>query len=110
MLILPPGHWRAVAAPRQLRPREKWIFGSMLGLGVAGLVALAISLLSVGHTSGNGCVDVTVAHVTGGTELYRCGAEARALCSSRGEAGGLNTALARALAVECRKAGLSIAR
>jgi hypothetical protein len=82
----------------------------VLGLIVAGLVALAISLLSTGQTSGNGCVDIKVAHVTGGTELYRCGAEARALCRSPGGIGTFNTALAPALASECHKAGLPVSR
>jgi hypothetical protein len=109
-LILPPGHWQAVAAPRQLRSREKGIIAAILGLLVAGLVVLAISLVSTGNSSGNGCVHVTAAYVTGGTELYRCGAEARALCSSTAGPGATSTALGRAVASECRKAGLSASR
>jgi hypothetical protein len=110
VLILPPGHWQTVSSPLRLRSRDKWIIGSVLGLVVAGLVALTISLVSTGRTSRNGCVDVTAAAATGGTELYRCGAEARALCSSPGAAGGSDAALQRALAGECRKAGLPLSR
>jgi hypothetical protein len=75
-------------------------------LVAAGVVALTISLVSTGRVSHNGCIDVTAAAATGGTELYRCGAEARALCSTPAVSGGINTALLRALPAECRKAGL----
>jgi hypothetical protein len=105
-MILPPGHWQTVSHPRQARPREKWIIGAVLGLVAAGVVALTISLVSTGRVSHNGCIDVTAAAATGGTELYRCGAEARALCSTPAVSGGINTALLRALPAECRKAGL----
>jgi hypothetical protein len=108
MLILPQGHWQAVAARQRLRARDKWMIASVLGLVAAGVVALVISLASGGRSSGNGCVDVTAQYVTGGTELYRCGPEARSLCASVGVGGGPGTALSRAIATECRKAGLPV--
>jgi hypothetical protein len=84
--------------------------GSVLGLIVVGIVVLVISLVSSGQKSGNGCIAVTAAAATGGTTLYRCGAEARALCSERVPPGGSNSALRGALLVECRKAGLPVSR
>jgi hypothetical protein len=108
MLILPPGHWQAVAARQRLRTRDKWIIASVLGLVAAGVVALVISFASSGRTSGNGCVDVTSQYVTGGTELYRCGPGARSLCNSVGVGGGYGAALSLAIARECRKAGLPV--
>jgi hypothetical protein len=86
------------------------MIGSVLGLIVAGLVVLVISLASSGQTTGNGCISVTAAAATGGTQLYRCGAEARALCIEPVPAGGSNSALRGALLVECRKAGLPVPR
>jgi hypothetical protein len=83
---------------------------SVLGLIMVGLVALVISLVSSGQTSGNGCIAVTAAAATGGTTLYRCGAEARALCAEPVPPGGSNSSLRGALVVECRKAGLPVPR
>jgi hypothetical protein len=99
-----------VSSPARLGRRDKWIIGSVLAVTIAGVVALVISLATAGQVSRNGCVHVTAAAATGGTELYRCGAEARALCSSPGAAGASDAALQRALAAECRKAGLALAR
>jgi hypothetical protein len=79
---------------------------SVLGLVAAAAVALVISFAAGGRSTGNGCIDVTVQYVTGGTEIYRCGAEARSLCASVGSAGGQNGSLGRAVASECRKAHL----
>lgn len=79
---------------------------SVLGLVAAAAVALVISFAAGGRTTGHGCIAVTVQYVTGGTEINRCGAEARALCASVGTAGGQNGAVGRAVATECRKAHL----
>jgi hypothetical protein len=105
-MILPPGH--AAAVRQRLRPRDKWIIVSVLGFLVAGVVALAISLGTGGRTTGHGCIDVTVQAATGGTELYSCGAEARALCSSVGTAGGYSGVMGAAIATQCRKAGIPL--
>lgn len=82
------------------------MIASVLGLVVAAAVALVISFAAGGRTTGNGCIDVTVQYVTGGTEIDRCGAEARSLCASVGTAGGQNGAVGRAVATACRKAHL----
>ncbi len=108
MLILPPGHARALSVPRRLRVREKWMVGGVLGAIAALIVVVAISLLSAGHSTANGCVDVTIPGSLGGQELYRCGAAAREMCQFAGTAGGYTANAGRAVAVECRKAGLRV--
>jgi hypothetical protein len=106
VLILPPGHARSISTPRRLRAREQWIIGSVLALLAAGVVVLVISFASSGHTTGHGCIDVTVPGATGGTEIYRCGAEARALCASAATAGSQQPLLGEATIAQCRKAGI----
>jgi hypothetical protein len=108
VLILPPGHARSVAARRRLRPRERWIVGSILTF-LAGLaVVLVIALASSGHVTSRGCVDVNLPYSTGGQEFYQCGTRARAMCAQVGTPGGYAGAAARAVAVQCRKAGLAV--
>ncbi len=86
----------------------------MLG-GVAGVLAalaaaLVISFATAGHKSGHGCISVGLAYSTGGAQIYRCGASARALCASVNHANGLIGGAARSMTIECRKAGLPIGR
>jgi hypothetical protein len=108
VLILPPDRARAIAVPRRFTAREKWILGTVLA-GVAVLVvAVAISIGASGRRTGNGCVDVTFPIAIGGQELYECGATARALCASAGSSAGLSAVEDRAVAVQCRKAGLPV--
>lgn len=84
------------------------MFGGVLGLLAVVAVALVISLATAGPKSGHGCVSVSLAYSTGGTQLYRCGASARSLCASVDAPGGTSGAAARALIPECRKAGLPV--
>lgn len=84
----------------------------MLG-GVAGAlavlaVALVVSFATVGHKSGHGCISVGLAYSTGGAQIYRCGASARAMCASVNRPNGLIGGAARSMTTECRKAGLPI--
>jgi hypothetical protein len=51
---------------------------------------------------------VGLAYSTGGAQIYRCGASARALCASVDQPGGSSAATARALSTQCRKAGLPV--
>ena len=104
MLILPPGHGRLASGTPPLRAVEKWLIASVLGVLAAGVVALGISFASGGHSSGHGCIDVTVPGATGGTEIYRCGAEARALCASAAVVGSQQPLLSQATIAACRKA------
>lgn len=82
--------------------------GSGLALLAALIAVLALSLTSHQRTSGHGCIDVSAATVIGGSELYRCGAAARALCTQPGHAGHEFVSFQRALAAACRKAGLPV--
>jgi uncharacterized membrane protein len=108
MLIIPPGHYQELARPRAIGRREKWMIGSVLGLLVVIAVAVVIAFTSVQRQSRNGCIDVSAATVIGGSELYRCGNAARALCTEPGGENSQNIAFSRALAEACRKAGLPV--
>jgi uncharacterized membrane protein len=109
MLIIPTGHWQEISSPRRIGPRERWIIGTSIGLLAVIVVAVAIAFTSVQRTSRNGCIDVSAATVIGGSELYRCGAAARALCDAPdGPGAATNISFRRALADACRKAGLPV--
>jgi hypothetical protein len=108
MLILPPGHWDEVARPRTIGRRERWMIGSVVGLLAVIVVAVVIAFTSVQRQSRHGCIDVSAATVIGGSELYRCGGAARALCTQPGGEHSSNVSFARALAEACRKAGLPV--
>ena len=108
MLILPPGHAQTIRVHRRFRTREKWILGSVLATVAALLVAVVISIASAGHTTGNGCIDVTIPYSIGGQEFYHCGSAARAMCREVGAPNGFNEAAGRAVAAECRKVGLPV--
>ena len=60
-------------------------------------VALVISFATAGHKSGHGCISVGLAYSTGGAQIYRCGASARALCASVSQPGGTTGGAARSL-------------
>ena len=110
MLILPPGHWQEISSPGTLGRRERWLIASGVALLAVICTAVVIALTSVHRTSANGCIDVSAATVIGGSELYRCGAEARSLCShATASAGSSNVAFQRGLVDACRKAGLAAA-
>jgi hypothetical protein len=108
MLIIPTGHWQEVSRPPKIGRREQWIIGSGVALLAMLAVAIAIAFTSVQRTSRNGCIDVSAATVIGGSELYRCGAAARALCTAPGGPGTANISFRRALADACRRAGLPV--
>jgi hypothetical protein len=108
VLILPPGHTQTLRASRRLGRREKWMITAMVGAVAAIVVAVVISVAAGNHSTGNGCVDVNVPYATGGQEIYRCGAAARVMCSVAGTPAGYNGATGRAVAAECRKAGLPV--
>lgn len=108
MLILPPGHAERAARPLRIGRRERWFLGSGAVLLAALAAVLVISLGSHQRVSGHGCIDVSAATVIGGSELYRCGAAARALCTQPGHAGQEFASFQRALAAACRRAGLPI--
>ena len=111
MLIIPSGHWQEEVAPtpRRITRRERWILGGVLAVVAVLVVIVAISFTSKQRTSANGCIDVSAATVIGGSELYRCGAAARDLCTAPNVRGATdNISFRRALADACRKAGLPV--
>jgi hypothetical protein len=108
MLILPPGHFKEVSRQRSIGRREKWMIGGVAGVVAVIAVAVVIAFTSVQRQSRNGCIDVSAATVIGGSELYRCGDAARALCTTPVGESSQNVAFSRALAEACRKAGLPV--
>jgi hypothetical protein len=109
MLIMPTGHGREVFGAPRFSHREKWIVGVGVGLLAVLAVVVVISFTSVQRKSQNGCIDVSAATVIGGSELYRCGAAARDLCSAENGPGAAdNISFRRALADACGKAGLPV--
>jgi hypothetical protein len=108
VLILPPGHAQSVGARRSLRRREKWILGVVLSLTAALVVVVVVAVVSTGHSSGNGCIDVNIPYSIGGQEFYKCGAQARAMCSAVDTPAGFSGKAGAAVAAECRKAGLRV--
>lgn len=110
MLILPPGHAQAPTLPRRFSRREKWMVGGVLASVVVLVVVVVIAISSAGRSSANGCIDVTIPYSLGGQEVYACGVHARSTCASVGSSGGFTGAAGRAVAAECRKAGLPVGR
>ncbi len=104
MLILPPGHAEQLRAP--IRARWMQVLGAVITAAVVAIAVVAIT--TKGHTSGNGCVDVVIPYAVGGQELYDCGAKARALCAGVDRPSGFGGTAGRAVATECRKAGLHV--
>ena len=108
MLILPPGHAQAIREPRTFRAREKAMIGGVLALAAALAVAVIVSLGSAERQSGHGCISVGLAYSTGGDKIFRCGTTARAMCAGVNTPNGIKGASGRAMAGECRKAGLTV--
>ena len=106
---LPIGHGQQ-GGPPLLARRERWLIGVVLAACAALVVTVAISLASHQRTSQHGCIDVSAATVIGGSELYRCGAAARGLCTAATGSGEQNISFRRALADACRRAGLPVPR
>jgi hypothetical protein len=109
VLILPPGHAEEVARPRyRLNARERWIIGAVLAVVVAIAVAVIVSIGTGERTTAAGCIDVKFPTTIGGAELYNCGAQAREMCASVGLGTEFTDIEGKAIAVECRKAGLPV--
>jgi hypothetical protein len=108
VLILPPGHSGTVRAPLRLGVRERWAVGAMIAIVAAVVVVLAISIVSKGHHTGNGCIDATLPYAFGGQEIYRCAAAARHECAAANTPSGFTHEAGRLIAIECRKIGLPV--
>ena len=108
MLILPPGHAEEVARRRAFTALERWMIRGVMTVIVIGVVALVVSFATGGKKTGHGCISVALAYSTGGSQIYRCGAGARALCSAVGRTNGITGKPAQALTIQCRKAGIAV--
>jgi hypothetical protein len=96
---------------RRQRPRgrrEKLLVRAVAGAAAILIVVLvAVSLTHSDRRSGHGCIALSLAYATGGTQTYQCGAAARAMC---GEASrlGLSGVSASDVRRACREAGLRL--
>ncbi|MGI8430532.1 MAG: hypothetical protein ACR2OB_14800 [Solirubrobacteraceae bacterium] len=107
-MILPPGHGQSIGVKRRLRAREKWMLGGVLAVTALLVLTVVFSFAAGSHRSANGCVEVTIPYSTGGQDLFRCGAGARAMCRLTGTPRGYTGAPGRTVAAECRKAKLPV--
>jgi hypothetical protein len=105
VLILPPGHAETVRL-RPLSTRERRLIAGVLAVVAALLAGLVISLSTGGKSSAHGCIYATIPAATGAEQIDRCGSAARSICGSTATPGAFAPEAARAIAVECRKAGL----
>ena len=91
---------------RTPRQREKVLARSLGGVtAIVIAVLVVISLTHSGRHSGHGCIALSLAYATGGTQTYECGAAARMMCVS-GDRLGRRSVSGRDLARACRQAGL----
>ena len=82
--------------------------GGVVGVVAALAVALVISLVTPGPSSGHGCIYATIPGAVGAQQVHECGATARATCGSVYAPGAFTAQAARVVAAECRKAGLPV--
>ena len=108
MLILPPGHGKAVANRRPLSTRERRMIGSVLAVVAAVAIALVISFADSGKTSAHGCIYATIPGPVGAQEVDQCGARARETCRSAPKPGEFTPQAAHVIEQQCRKAGLPV--
>ncbi len=108
MLILPPGHAKAIGARRRFSTKEKWMVGGVLAAVAAIVVAVVIALAAGGRTSSGGCIYATVPAATGAQEISQCGAAAVSTCMSVRAPGAYTQQAARVITNQCRKAGLPV--
>jgi hypothetical protein len=93
---------------RTPRRREK-LLARGLG-GVTAIVIVVLVVISLTHSdrhSGHGCIALSLAYATGGTQIYECGAAARSMCAT-GDHHGLRGVAAQDLRRACRQAGLPV--
>jgi len=108
MLILPPGHGQALAAPRRLTHREKWLLRGVAATLAALALVLVVSLASAGPSSGHGCLHLTIPAATGAEDIDQCGAAARDTCATALAHGAFVGPAEREVVSNCRRAGLTV--
>jgi hypothetical protein len=84
------------------------MIGGVLGVVAALAVVLVISFVSSGPSSGHGCIYANIPGAVGAQQVHECGPTARDTCRSLGAPGAYTRQAAQTLAVQCRKAGLSV--
>ena len=84
------------------------MLGGVLGTIAALALVLVISFATAGPSSKSGCIYATIPADTGATQINQCGAAARQTCASVEAPGAFTPQAARAIATECRKAGLPV--
>jgi hypothetical protein len=108
MLILPPGHAKAVAARRALTARERWMIrGALVTVAVIAVV-LVIAFATGGKSSSQGCIYATIPGDVGAQEVNECGTQARDTCATVHAPGAYTLQAADTIAAQCRKAGLPV--
>jgi hypothetical protein len=114
-MVYAPGHFqqshRQAKTRRRFRSRRERIAVQAMALITLVLVGLMIySLSSHGRQSRNGCIDVNFMTMIGGAETYKCGAQARTLCSTPRGGNSIDTDFQTELYAACRKAGIRTGR
>jgi hypothetical protein len=107
-MVMPLGHGRSLRTQRRLARREKRSLGLVAALVAIFALAVVVAVITAGHSSGHGCIDVQIPSATGGSETFKCGAQARAMCRLVGARDGFRGTAGGAIATECRKAGLPV--
>jgi hypothetical protein len=104
---MPEGHYHETYLPHEPRvrsARERWIAGFCALLTAVVVAATLFSLTSHQATSGHGCVDFNYTIVMGGENVHECGQQARHLCASPPQEGGLGEDFPSQLRDACHKA------
>jgi len=109
-----PGHYQQTAdQPRRSRYRSR---RELVAVRVAAVLTLVIvgvvvfSLTTHQRTTGHGCIDFNYSTMIGGSEMYKCGAQARALCAAPRTGRSIDTDFQVELYAACRKAGFPTGR
>jgi hypothetical protein len=84
------------------------MISGVLGVVAVIVVALVISIATAGQSSAHGCIHATTPGDVGAQPIDQCGAQARDTCQTVNRPGTFPPASARAVAVQCRKAGLPV--
>jgi hypothetical protein len=109
-MVYAPGHFQAAsqqAAKRRFRSRrERLAVRAMAVLTVVLVGFAAFSLTNHQRRTAGGCIDFNYSTMIGGAEMYRCGAQAREVCTSPPQGASIDTDFENQLYAACRKAGL----
>jgi hypothetical protein len=84
------------------------MIGGVVAVTAAIVVAVVIAFATGGRTSSHGCIYATVPAATGAEDISQCGATAASTCATVRRPGAFTEQAAREIAVQCRKAGLTV--